>query len=159
MGLGNETSFLTHIHVLSLPYTSPNHTLAHIHTRTHARTHTYTHTHIPHHPHHPHHPHPPSMMTGVTLGAMTMSEVMNKCIFFTMSQAWQLGRAVLRAQHTHTNVLDAIKEQQKGIILITGKVSLCREDSSPPLLDLYPGFFLCVVGTRLLSPLLDWEPG
>ena len=70
------------------------------------------------------------MMTGVAFGAMTMSEVKEKCIFFTMSQAWQLGRVVLRAQHTHTNVLDAITEQQNGIILITGKVSLCRGTAS-----------------------------
>ena len=53
------------------------------------------------------------------------------CISFAMSQAWQLGRAVLRAQHTHTNVLDAITEQQKGIILLTGKVSRCRGGSIP----------------------------
>ena len=100
----------------------------------------------------PHHFYLPSKVAGTTLGVMTMSEMKEKCIFFSMCRAWQLGRAVLRAQHTHTNVLDAIKEQQKGIILITGKVSLCREDSSPPLLDLYPGSFWCVVGTRLLTP-------
>ena len=75
---------------------------------------------------------------------MTMSEMMNKCILFAMSQAWQLGRAVLRAQRTQTNVLDAITEQRKGIILITGKVSLCRGDSS----SLVPRLFL-VWGTRL----------
>ena len=100
----------------------------------------------------PHHSYLHSKVAGTTLGVMTMSEMKEKCIFFSMSQAWQLGRAVLRAQHKHTNILDAITEQQNGIILITGKVSLCREDSSSPLLDLYPGFFLCVVGTRLLTP-------
>ena len=51
-----------------------------------------------------------------------------------MSHAWQLGRVVLRAQHMHTNVLAAITEQQEGIILITGKVSLCRGGSIPLLL-------------------------
>ena len=90
----------------------------------------------------PLHSYLPSKIAGTTFGVMTMSEMNEKCIFFTMSQAWQLGRAVLRAQHTHTNVLDAITEQQKGIILITGKVSLCREDSPP--LDLYPAGSSCV---------------
>ena len=110
-------------------------TLTHTHTRTHAHTHTY----IPHH----HHPYPPSKIAGTTFGVMTMSEMKEKCIFFSMCHAWQLGRAVLRAQHTHTNVLDAIKDQQKGTILITGKVSLCRGAASPPPpLALYPGSFL-----------------
>ena len=98
----------------------------------------------------------PSKIAGTTFGVMTMSEMKEKCVFFSMRRAWQLGRAVLRAQRTRTNVLDAIKEQQNGIILITGKVSLCREDSSPPPpppppppLDLYPaGFFFVCVGYK-----------
>ena len=94
------------------------------HTHTHTLTHTHTHTYIPHHPY------PLSKIAGTASWVMTMSEMKEKCIFFSMSHAWQLGRAVLRAQHTHTNVLDAIKDQQKGIILITGKVSLCRGAAS-----------------------------
>ena len=79
-----------------------------------------------------------------------MSEVKEKCIFFTMSQAWQLGRAVLRAQHTHTNVLDAIKDQQKGTILITGKVSPCRGAASLLLYSLVPWLLLVCGGYLLL---------
>ena len=131
------TSFTTCPQDLFLHLSPP--TLTHTHTHTH--THTYTHTHTPHHPY------PPSKVAGTALAVMTMSEMKEKCIFFSMCHAWQLGRAVLRAQHTHTNVLDAIKEQQNGIILITGKVSPCRGGSSlrSPL-NLYPGPFLYVGG-------------
>ena len=68
------------------------------------------------------HTHTHSMSSAITLGVMSLSEVMSKCVLFSMSQAWQLGRAVMRAQHTHINVLSAVAEQQNGIVLITGKV-------------------------------------
>lgn len=90
----------------------------------------------------------PSKMAGTTFGVMTMSEMKEKCIFFSMCWAWQLGRAVLRAQHTHTNVLDAITEQQNGIILIKGKVSLCREDKFPTFSILVPRLFLVYGGYK-----------
>jgi len=66
-----------------------------------------------------------SMSAGVTLGLLSLSEVMSKCVLFSMSQAWQLGRAVMRAQRTHINVLSAVAEQQNGIVLIAGKVCTC----------------------------------
>ena len=115
-----------------------------LHTHEHTHTHAYT-SPPPLLP-----THPPSKIVGTALAVMTMSEMKEKCIFFTLSHAWQLGRAVLRAQHTHTNVLDAIKDQQKGIILITGKVSLCRGAASPPPLALHIPWLLLVCGGYLL---------
>ena len=50
--------------------------------------------------------------------------------------------------HTHTNALDAITEQQNGIILIKGKVSLCREDKFPTFSILYTQAFSCVWGIQ-----------
>ncbi len=56
------------------------------------------------------------------MGVMSYDEMMSKCVLLTMSQAWQLGRAVLRARATHTNVVQAVVEMQHGLILIVGKV-------------------------------------
>lgn len=53
---------------------------------------------------------------------MSYDEMMSKCVLLTMSQAWQLGRAVLRARATHTNVVQAVVEMQHGLILLVGKV-------------------------------------
>lgn len=62
------------------------------------------------------------MSAGVATAVMTFSEMLEKCVLFTMSQAWQLGRAVMRARIQHTNIIQAVCEQQKGMVLITGKV-------------------------------------
>jgi DUF917 family protein len=53
---------------------------------------------------------------------MTFKEMLEKSVLFTMSLAWQLGRAVMRARLQHTNVVEAVTNQQNGIILLTGKV-------------------------------------
>ena len=63
------------------------------------------------------------MSCGVSLGVLTLQDVLNKAIPLTMSMAWQLGRAVRRAQVAHTSVLEAIATQQNGTVLIVGKVS------------------------------------
>lgn len=62
------------------------------------------------------------MSAGIATGVMDYPTMMGKAIFFTLSQAWQLGRAVMRARFNHSPVLTAIAEQQKGLVLITGKV-------------------------------------
>lgn len=56
---------------------------------------------------------------------MPFSSVLAQMVLFTMSQAWQLGRAVQRAVNTHSSVISAIVEQQGGLVLITGKVCVC----------------------------------
>ncbi len=58
----------------------------------------------------------------VAMGVMTYDEMMSKCVLLTMSKAWQLGRAVLRARATHTNVIRAVVEMQHGLTLLIGKV-------------------------------------
>ena len=62
------------------------------------------------------------MSCGISLGVLTLEEVLNKAIPLTMSMAWQLGRAVRRAQRCHTSVLEAISAQQNGTVLVVGKV-------------------------------------
>ena len=62
------------------------------------------------------------MSSGVALALMTCKEMLEKSVLFTLSQAWQLGRAVMRARVQHTNVVEAVTTQQKGLVLLTGKV-------------------------------------
>ena len=62
------------------------------------------------------------MSSGVALCLMTFKEMLEKSVLFTMSLAWQVGRAVMRARLQHTNVVEAVTNQQNGIILLTGKV-------------------------------------
>ena len=62
------------------------------------------------------------MSSGVTVALMTYKEMLEKSVLFTMSQAWQLGRAVMRARAQHTNVIETVTTQQKGMVLLTGKV-------------------------------------
>ena len=62
------------------------------------------------------------MSSGVAVALMTYKEMLEKSVLFTMSQAWQLGRAVMRARAQHTNVIEAVTTQQKGMVLLTGKV-------------------------------------
>ena len=62
------------------------------------------------------------MSAAIAMGVMDFNTVLSNCILFTMSQAWQLGRAVSRARTTHNSMIDAVIEQQNGILLITGKV-------------------------------------
>ena len=63
------------------------------------------------------------MSSGVALAVMTYKEMLEKSVLFTMSQAWQLGRAVMRARVQHTNIVETITTQQKGMVLLTGKVN------------------------------------
>ena len=62
------------------------------------------------------------MSSAVALGILTLEEVLSHCVLYSMSQAWQLGRAVKRAKIMHYSVINAVAEQQKGTLLITGKV-------------------------------------
>jgi len=64
------------------------------------------------------------MVAGVAMGGVDFPTMMSKTVLYTMSQAWQLGRAVLRARRLHSSVLAAITDQQEGFVLICGKV--CR---------------------------------
>ena len=62
------------------------------------------------------------MSSGVAVALMTYKEMLEKSVLFTMSQAWQLGRAVMRARAQHTDVIQTVTDQQKGMVLLTGKV-------------------------------------
>ena len=62
------------------------------------------------------------MSAGVSTGVLTFQDVLNTAVLFSLSMAWQLGRAVKWARLTHNSVLQAIANQQHGIILVTGKV-------------------------------------
>ena len=65
-----------------------------------------------------------SLSAAIATGVMTYSEMLVKSVMFTMSQAWQLGRAVFRARKLHTNAVRAVVEQQHGMVLLTGKVGI-----------------------------------
>ena len=62
------------------------------------------------------------MTCGVCIPPLTLEEVFKVCILHSYSRAWQLGRCVMRARLAHGDVVGAIAKQQKGILLLTGKV-------------------------------------
>ena len=65
-----------------------------------------------------------SLSAALAIGVMTYKEMLEKAVMFTMSQAWQLGRAVFRARKLKTNVISAVVRQQHGMLLLTGKVGV-----------------------------------
>ena len=62
------------------------------------------------------------MSCAVSIGVLTLQDVLNTTILFSLSVAWQLGRVVECARRTHSNVLQAIARQQSGTVLLVGKV-------------------------------------
>ena len=62
------------------------------------------------------------MSAAVAMTVLTFEQVLQHCVLFSLSHAWQLGRVVMRARNTHTNIAQAIVEQQNGLVLIVGKV-------------------------------------
>ena len=64
------------------------------------------------------------MEAGLAMGVMDFSSMMSKTVLYTMSRAWQVGRAVLRARRLHSSVLAAITDLQEGFVLIYGKVTI-----------------------------------
>ena len=77
----------------------------------------------------------------MSAGVLTLQEILNKTVLLSLSMAWQLGRAVKRAQINSSNILEAIVAQQNGTILIMGKVRVDKDDVYIPtqslLLTLY----------------------
>ena len=63
-----------------------------------------------------------SMQAAISMGPMNLQEVLKCCVLFSMSMAWQLGRAVQRARNMHTSAIEAIVNQQYGTLIIVGKV-------------------------------------
>ena len=63
-----------------------------------------------------------SMSSGISLGTLSLDDVMQTCVVYSLSMAWQLGRAIARARATHSGVVEAVVKQQNGLLLITGKV-------------------------------------
>ena len=64
------------------------------------------------------------MASGVAISCLSLSQVFSSCVLFSLSRAWQLGRAILRARKTHSNVVNVVVEKQQGMLLFAGKVSL-----------------------------------
>lgn len=64
------------------------------------------------------------MTCGICLPPVTLDEMFKDCIIHSYSRAWQLGRCVMRARKSHSNVVQAIAKQQNGILLLTGKVNV-----------------------------------
>ena len=58
---------------------------------------------------------------------MTLCEVLKNCVLHTLSHAWQLGRAICRAKQSPCNIIiESIVNQQQGLLLLTGEVSMKR---------------------------------
>ena len=62
------------------------------------------------------------MSCAVCTSPMTLSQVLDTCVLQSYSRAWKIGRAVMRAQLTHSNIVQAIAHDQCGIVLLSGKV-------------------------------------
>ena len=64
------------------------------------------------------------MECAVSMCPVTLDQVLSTCVLFSFSQAWQLGRAVMCASTTKMSVVQAITEQEHGVLLISGKVTV-----------------------------------
>ena len=53
---------------------------------------------------------------------MTLEDVKNVCVLFTISKAWCLGRAVRRARLAKTDPVMAVTSSVNGKLIISGKV-------------------------------------
>ena len=63
------------------------------------------------------------MICAICLPPLSLEDVLTKCVLLSYSQAWQLGRAILRTRALGgISIVDAIAKQQKGVVLIIGKV-------------------------------------
>ena len=60
--------------------------------------------------------------SGIVLGCLGVDEVLSKCVLLSMSGAWTLGRAVVRANMSKRPPYSAITESRNGRLLTTGKV-------------------------------------
>lgn len=56
------------------------------------------------------------------LPPMKKSDLVTKTIHYSTSRAWRLGRAVLHARKTKQSTIQAILDQEGGIVLCGGKV-------------------------------------
>ena len=67
---------------------------------------------------------------GLTLTPLTKSDVMTRCVQHTVSRAWRLGNAILKARLEKKSPLDAILTIETAIHVLTGKISdVIRETS------------------------------
>ena len=73
------------------------------------------------------------MSCGISLAPMSLKDILETCVLYSFSQAWQLGRAIFRARNAHTSVVDAVVEH-KGKVLLTGKVSLWQKEGSQTII-------------------------
>ena len=63
------------------------------------------------------------MSCGICSAPMSLEDVLSNCVLLSYSQAWQLGRVILRIRAVGgMTVVDAVAEQQKGTVLLIGKV-------------------------------------
>jgi DUF917 family protein/N-methylhydantoinase A/oxoprolinase/acetone carboxylase beta subunit len=60
--------------------------------------------------------------SGIVLGCLGVDEVLSKCVLLSMSGAWTLGRAVVRANMSKRPPYSAITESRNGRLLTTGKI-------------------------------------
>ena len=61
-------------------------------------------------------------MAGVAISAMSYQDIIEKCVPYATSHAWQLGRAVIRALRMGQDPVKAVLSQEKGVVIITGQV-------------------------------------
>ncbi|XP_041376475.1 uncharacterized protein LOC121388978 [Gigantopelta aegis] len=66
----------------------------------------------------------------VTFTPMTKSDVMTKCAQHSISRAWRLGNAILKARLEKKSPVDAILATETAIHVLTGKISDVRRETT-----------------------------
>ncbi|XP_041376421.1 uncharacterized protein LOC121388940 [Gigantopelta aegis] len=67
---------------------------------------------------------------GLTLTPLTKSDVMTKCVQHSVSRAWRLGNAILKARLEKKSPVDAILATETAIHVLTGKISDVRRETT-----------------------------
>ena len=89
-----------------------------------------------------------SLAAAISLGQMKHSEVLSKCVLLSLSRAWGLGRAVLRARREQRTPHEAVVESQNGRLLMTGKVGCCTQCICKPVCSLLTLLLEVVLGVE-----------
>ncbi|XP_041376762.1 uncharacterized protein LOC121389227 [Gigantopelta aegis] len=67
---------------------------------------------------------------GLTLTPLTKSDVMTTCVQHSVSRAWRLGNAILKARLEKKSPVDAILATETAIHVLTGKISDVRRETT-----------------------------
>ena len=64
-------------------------------------------------------------IVGISLGVMSLEDIINMCVPHGISHAWEIGRTVIRATRKNLDPVKAVLKEERGsLVIISGKVSL-----------------------------------